>query len=85
MHHVDRGLAFVAGEGEALVGGTWRPVAPNPLVFVPSGTCHNFINTGADLEIVTLYAPPQRAPGTVHRAKTDANVAEAAEHSGGNS
>jgi mannose-6-phosphate isomerase-like protein (cupin superfamily) len=81
VHHVDQVLVFVAGRGEAIVDGSRRPVAPNSLVFVPAGARHNFINTGtSDLKIVTVYAPPQHAPGTVHRTKAEADVAEAAEH-----
>lgn len=83
VHDVDQLLAFVAGQGEAIVGGSRRPVAPNGLVFVPAGTQHNFINTGADdLKIVTVYAPPEHAPGTVHRTKAEADAAEAVEHGG---
>ncbi len=80
VHHVDQLLAFVAGEGVALVGGTRRPVVPSSTVFVPAGTRHNFVNTGsADLKLFTVYAPPQHAPGTVHRTKAEADAAEAAE------
>jgi mannose-6-phosphate isomerase-like protein (cupin superfamily) len=81
VHEVDQVLAFVAGEGEALVGGERRPVAANSLVFVPAGTRHNFVNTGAaDLKLVTVYAPPEHARGTVHRTKAEADAAEAAGH-----
>ncbi len=84
VHDVDQILAFIAGEGEALVGSMRRPVAPNALVFVPAGARHNFVNTGtADLKLVTVYAPPEHAPGTVHRTKAEADAAEAAEHGAG--
>ncbi len=81
VHHVDQTLVFLAGEGTALVGGGRHPIAANSLVFVPSGTRHNFINTGSDdMKLFTVYAPPQHAPGTVHETKAEADVAEAAEH-----
>ncbi len=83
VHHVDQTLVFIAGEGEAIVAGERRPIGRNSLVFVPAGARHNFVNTGSvDLKLFTVYAPPQHAPGTVHRTKAEADVAEAAEHAG---
>ena len=56
---------------------TYRLSAPNDLVFVRSGTRHNFVNTGeGPLRLITVYAPPEHAPGTVHQTKADADVAE---------
>lgn len=79
--HTDQLFIFVDGEGEAQVGGTSRSVAANDLVFVPAGTRHNFINRGKrPLRLITVYAPPQHAPGTVHQSKADAEKAEGAEH-----
>jgi mannose-6-phosphate isomerase-like protein (cupin superfamily) len=79
--HTDQLFIFVDGEGEAQVGGTSRSVAANDLVFVRAGTRHNFINRGnGPLRVITVYAPPQHAPGTVHQSKADAEKAEAEEH-----
>jgi mannose-6-phosphate isomerase-like protein (cupin superfamily) len=76
--HVDQVLVFVAGIGEAILGGERSPVGPGSLAFVPAGTRHNFANTGQeDLKLYTVYAPPEHAPGTVHETKADADVAEA--------
>lgn len=76
-HDVDQVLVFVAGEGEAILNGEHRPVTTNSLCFVPAGTQHNFINTGTrDLKLFTVYAPPEHAPGTVHKTKADADAAE---------
>lgn len=77
----DQVFIFVDGRGEAEVGGESRPVAANDLVFVRAGTRHNFINKGKQpLRLITIYAPPQHAPGTVHQSRADADKAEAAEH-----
>jgi len=77
---VDQVLIFVEGVGEAILDGERGPVLPGRLVFVPAGTDHNFINTGSvDMRLYTIYAPPEHAPGTVHRTKADADAAEAAE------
>lgn len=79
VHEVDQTLIFVAGEGEAIVGGEHSRIAANTLFFVPAGTRHNFVNEGtAALKLVTIYAPPEHAAGTVHKTKAEAEAAEAA-------
>ncbi len=76
---VDQVLVFVSGEGKAIVSGEHSPVAAQSLCFIPAGTTHNFINTGTrDLKLYTVYAPPEHAPGTVHRTKAEADAAEQA-------
>ncbi len=74
---VDQVLIFVEGIGEAILNGERGTVLPGRLVFVPAGTRHNFINTGSvDMRLYTIYAPPEHAPGTVHRTKAEADAAE---------
>ena len=74
---VDQVLAFVDGEGIAVLSGERSTVGPDRLVLVPAGTRHNFINTGtADLRLYTVYAPPQHAAGTIHRTKAEADADE---------
>lgn len=76
--HVDQVLAFVAGEGVAVMDGDESPVRSNRLVHVPAGVRHNVVNRGSvDLRLYTIYAPPQHAPGTVHRTKAEADADEA--------
>ncbi len=76
--HVDQVLAFVQGEGISNLDGEESPVGPDRLVHVPAGTRHNFTNTGpGDLRLYTVYAPPQHAPGTIHKTKADADADEA--------
>ena len=75
--HVDQVLVFVTGAGEAVLEGERTPIGPGRLVFVPAGTRHNFVNTGdGDLKLYTVYAPPEHAPGTVHKTKAEADAAE---------
>jgi mannose-6-phosphate isomerase-like protein (cupin superfamily) len=78
--HGDQVLLFVEGAGEAILAGERRPVREGQLVLVPAGTRHNFV-AGDDrpLRLVTIYAPPEHPPGTVHRTKAEADEAEAAE------
>ena len=74
---VDQTLVFVQGKGEAILNGEKNEVGEGSLVFVPAGTTHNFVNTGAaDLKLYTLYAPPEHKPGTVHKTKAEAEASE---------
>ena len=74
---VDQVLVFVDGQGEAVLGGKSLPVSEGRLVFVPAGTLHNFVNTGAGpLKLYTVYAPPEHPAGTVHGTKAEADAAE---------
>ena len=73
----DQVLAFVDGQGEAILDGERSPIGPNDLVFVRAGTRHNFVNTGNEpLRLLTVYAPPEHEPGTVHQTKEEADAAE---------
>jgi mannose-6-phosphate isomerase-like protein (cupin superfamily) len=75
--HVDQILIFVDGDGEAVLEGRRSSIGPNDLVFVKAGTRHNFVNTGdRPLRLVTVYAPPEHSPGTVHATKEEADAAE---------
>src|SRR5918993_273071 len=79
----DQLLVFVDGEGEAGAARSGRPAGgpPTARVGAGAGPRHNFINTGdGPLRLVTVYAPPEHAPGTVHQTKAEADAAEAAEH-----
>ncbi len=73
----DQVLVFVDGHGEAQLDGSSSEVGPNDLVFVRAGTRHNFLNRGdGPLRLITIYAPPEHAPGTVHATKEEADAAE---------
>jgi mannose-6-phosphate isomerase-like protein (cupin superfamily) len=75
--HVDQILVFVEGTADAILEGSSSPVGPNDLVFVKAGTRHNFVNTGDQpLRLITVYAPPEHEPGTVHATKEEADAAE---------
>jgi mannose-6-phosphate isomerase-like protein (cupin superfamily) len=76
-HDVDQILAFVTGQGEAVLDGRKSRVEEGSLVAVPAGTRHNFINTGnRPLKLYTIYSPPEESPGTLHRTKAEALAAE---------
>jgi mannose-6-phosphate isomerase-like protein (cupin superfamily) len=69
----DQVLVFVAGSGEALLGGKSEAIKPGALFFVPAGMEHNFVNTGSEpLKLYTVYAPNEHVAGTNHETKSDA-------------
>lgn len=73
----DQVLVFIDGRAEAHLDGRSSDVGPNDLVFVRAGTRHNFINRGdSPLRLITVYAPPEHQPGTVHQTKAEADAAE---------
>jgi mannose-6-phosphate isomerase-like protein (cupin superfamily) len=75
-HDVDQTLVFVGGEGEAVLDGQRQRITANTLCFVPAGTRHNFINTGAEpLQLYTIYAPPEHAPGARFHTRAEADAA----------
>ena len=78
---IDQVLAFVAGEGEAVIEGERRRVTAGSVVVVPGGTRHNFVATGdSPLKLYTVYTPPEHPDGTVHRTKQEADEYEREHH-----
>jgi mannose-6-phosphate isomerase-like protein (cupin superfamily) len=78
---VDQVLAFVEGEGEAVLGGARRAVRAGSVVVVPAGTLHNFVTKGdAALKLYTVYTPPEHPDGTLHRTKAEADEYEREHH-----
>jgi len=78
-HDTDQFLRIEQGEGRVEMGPTetevtfTAEVCDDWVIFVPAGTWHNIINTGAgDLKLYTLYGPPDHLHGTLHPTKTDA-------------
>ena len=72
-----RAMATPSGTAEDRVDET-HEVEDGWAIIVPSGVWHDVINTGDDdLQLYSLYAPPQHADGTVHVTKRDAELAEA--------
>jgi mannose-6-phosphate isomerase-like protein (cupin superfamily) len=77
---IDQVFIIVEGSAEAIVGDRSMSVVANDLVFVTAGTRHDIVNrAAAPLRLITVYAPPAHAPGTVHLTRAEADAAEAAE------
>ena len=78
---IDQVLAFVEGEGEAVIEGERRAVRAGSVVVVPAGVRHNFVASAASpLKLYTVYAPPEHPDGTVHRTKEEADEYEREHH-----
>ena len=72
---VDQVLVLTEGIGRAELDGVSSPIGTGTLVHVPAGTRHNIVNEGqTELKLYTVYAPPQHAPGTIHRTKAEADA-----------
>lgn len=77
VHTVDQTLLFTHGTGLAQVAGKERPIKAGDVVVVPAGTQHQFLNTGDEpLELVTVYAPAEHDPRTVHQTKKEGDKEE---------
>ncbi len=76
-HDTDQILFLVDGEGMAVIDDQESAFTEHEVVFVPTGTKHNFKNTGdEDLKLYTVYAPPAHKDGTVHQTKEEAEKDE---------
>jgi len=70
----DQLLYFVSGSGVAKIGDMETTVADGDVSIVPSGSFHNFRNTGSGmLKLFTTYSPPEHEPGTEHATKAQAD------------
>ncbi|PYH45912.1 cupin domain-containing protein [Aspergillus saccharolyticus JOP 1030-1] len=79
VHTVDQTLIFTHGTGKAIVAGKEQEVKQGDVVIVPAGTQHQFLNVGdTPLELVTVYAPAEHDPRTVHQTKEEGDAQEEA-------
>ena len=73
----DQLLYFVGGSGVAKIGETESEITDGDVSIVPSGTFHNFRNTGSGmLKLFTTYSQPEHEPGTEHATKSEADADE---------
>jgi mannose-6-phosphate isomerase-like protein (cupin superfamily) len=80
--HVDQFFRIEQGEARFLLSEKEEHlVREGDAVVVPAGTYHSVLNTSktTPLRLYTIYSPPNHPDGTVHKTKTEAEAAEAAE------
>ena len=81
VHEVDQLFFLIEGLAAVEVDGTHSVLGPGSILFVPAGSWHDIGATGSGgLRLLTIYAPPHHAPGTVHRTRGEAMAAEELEH-----
>ena len=75
-HDADQTTYFVSGEGQAVVDGKKTKVAPNHLIVIPKGACHNIVNKGEEpLKLYSIYSPPAEPAGVNFKTKDEAEAA----------
>jgi len=80
-HNLDQFIRVEEGEGKVVMNGEEHEFEEGMAVIIPGGVMHNIVNMSPHdpLKLYTLYAPPNHAPGTVHKTKAEAEAAEKAE------
>lgn len=74
----DQIFFLIEGSGEAILDGKPSPLRAGEVLCVPAGTLHNVRNTSkAALKLLTLYAPPEHAAGTVEKTREEALASHA--------
>jgi putative ABC transport system ATP-binding protein len=77
VHLVDQILLFTSGRGLATVAGKDQEVKAGDVVVVPAGTQHQFVTKGDQpLELITVYAPAEHLPTSVHKTKEEGDKEE---------
>lgn len=72
----DQFFRIEEGEGEVWIDGSCTKIKDGDGIIVPQGARHNVICTGTGpLRLYTIYGPPEHADGTVHKTKSEADIA----------
>lgn len=74
---VEQLFLVVAGSGTAAVGRRKIRVGVGDVIIVPKGVRHDVRAGRSGIRLLTVYAPPEHLPGTVHRTRRDAEADEA--------
>ena len=73
-HKLDQFIRVEAGDGDAILDGVKHQISDGSAVVIPAGTKHNIVNDSdtQELQLYTLYSPPEHRDGTIHKTKADA-------------
>lgn len=79
---IDQFIKVEEGSGIAILNGEEINFGPGFSITIPKGTNHNIINSSLseELKLYTVYSPPNHKPGTIHKSKQEAVIAEEQEH-----
>ncbi|MDO8495686.1 MAG: cupin domain-containing protein [bacterium] len=81
---VDQFFRVEKGEGRVVEGedDEEHKVKDGDAIIIPAGTKHNVINDSKtdDLKLYTIYSPPNHPDGTIHKTKSEAEIAESQQH-----
>ena len=72
--NVDQFFRIEKGKGKVIINGKENQFTNSVGIIVPAGSEHNVINisTTNDLNLYTIYSPPQHRAGIIHKTKEDA-------------
>jgi quercetin dioxygenase-like cupin family protein len=70
-HPVEEALTFLAGSGEATLGGELVSIGPGVSLFIPPGVIHGFRNTGeTTLHVMIVFQGPSFAETVICEEQT---------------
>ena len=75
---VDQFFRFEKGEGKVIIDDLEHKVKDGDAVIVPAGARHNVVNTSKrmNLNLYTIYSPPEHQDGVVRHTKKEAMASE---------
>jgi mannose-6-phosphate isomerase-like protein (cupin superfamily) len=72
VHELDQFIRLERGSAKVVLNGEEHNVEEDYAVVIPAGVKHNVINTGdINLQLYSVYAPPEHKDKTVHATKAD--------------
>lgn len=73
---IDQFFRVESGTGKCIINDTEYDIKDGDVFIIPAGAKHNVINTDAtkELQVYTVYSPPNHKDGTVRKTKKDAEV-----------
>lgn len=80
--NVDQFIRIEKGEAKAILDGEEHELEDDWAIIIAAGTEHDVINTSEtkDLELYTIYSPPNHPDGTIHKDKAEAEEYEKTHH-----
>jgi len=76
-HPFDQVILIVEGKGEAVLEGKRLPFEEGGMIFIPKGTEHDVVNTGAgELKVARFYSQTDIPAGSAFKTKADEPAAD---------